>query len=305
VRPTRRDLRAPSSVGDPESLVERTGDERRPPGAEPIEGPLSDWVPRLEALASVLGADPRVRVSFHLCRGIGDAVLQRIEKAWKVDRFEPAIRNLYRSANGVCLLWVGTEHPLFARVEARWRETGFGLGTFDRRRVPPSRLPTTHQVDGFAGYRWDGPGAPPEGSPPWGAIFLPPLQKVLGKRKGVVQTAYGSLPDDLERTIAGRSWRGESFERALRVLDYPCDDCPAAFVMTEGASAPPVMLADDHVSWTRSRLATFESYLEHVLATLGTTRARMEWFAGAKNAPEGPPRPLTLDDVLRPVVHPR
>lgn len=276
-----------------------TGEPEPAPALAPIEGPLADWVARLEALAERLRKDPRVNVTFRLGEPIPPATLARIESSWKVDAFEPAIRNVYRQANGVCLLWISTHHPNYERVRKHWRKSDlpFVHGV--------SHMPSPREVDGFAGVWWEGPGPLPGGTPPWGAIYLPPLERVAGRSGGLFQTNFDTVPSDEERRIAGKTWRGSDFEDALRVFDYPNDFCPAAWVMEEGVSAPPVVLADDHTNWASGRYASFESYMEHVLGTLGTTQARMDWFDllhRATDEPVGSPRSLALDELLPPSV---
>ena len=123
-------------------------------------------------------------------------------------------------------------------------------------------------------------------------------RKVMGRASGFIQASFGDIPNDLERSVAGETWRGDALERALRVFDYPDDYGPAAFVMKEGAADPRVVLADDHSNWASGRHAAFEAYMEHVLGTLGTIRARMDWFAGPPSEEAGPPERTSLDTLL-------
>jgi hypothetical protein len=54
-----------------------------------------------------------VNAALHLEAPIGDDELARLEASWEVEAFAPAIRNLYRQANGLCLLWISTHHPYY------------------------------------------------------------------------------------------------------------------------------------------------------------------------------------------------
>ena len=91
---------------------------------------MPSWFDRLQVLATQLRADPRVKVSFHFGHPIPDDTLAALEQRWGVEAFCPAIRDLYRQANGVSLLWISTHHPLYDRVKARWQKRGFSLGAF-------------------------------------------------------------------------------------------------------------------------------------------------------------------------------
>ncbi|MFT3775909.1 MAG: hypothetical protein QM820_61985 [Minicystis sp.] len=250
-----------------------------------LEGPLADWVTRLEALALKLRRDPRVNVTFFRVAGITDDALARLAARWKVGRFAPAVENLYRQANGLCLLWIATHHPCYPLVRERWAKSGF-CGGFSTEPRTFAHMPTPQQVSDFAGYIWNGPDAPPHGDPPHGIIYLPPLEKVLGGSSSMFPTSTGVFPPDHERTFFGKVWKGNTFEEALRVFDYPEDYSPAAFVMEEGVADPPVVLAEDYTAWDDGPATTFERYLEHVLATMGLRGARRAWFrAGASEPP--------------------
>jgi hypothetical protein len=261
-----------------------------------IEGPLADWVARLETLAEALCHDPRVNVVFYKAAGIEESVLARLESTWKVGSFAPAIRNLYRQANGLCFLWMSTHHPYYPLVREHWTKAGMPQG-FSTSPREFRHMPSTHQVDDFPSFIWEGPDAPPHGSPPYGAIYLPPLEKVMVRKAGFIKTSYGGY-EGTERNICGRTWKGNSFEEGLRVFDYPQDYCPAAFVMEDGQADPPVVLAEDHSSWDGGRQVSFEAYLEHVLATLGMIGPRRAFFVPGAEAIA----PLLFDEVLPPSI---
>ena len=100
----------------------------------------------------------------------------------------------------------------------------------------------------------------------------------------------------------GRPWKGNEFEQAIRVFDYPSDDMPVGFVMEEGVSDPKVLIAFDHTDWRGAAPATaeeavdFETYLELVLATYGTKEARRDWFL--RPAAERKVEPVELAEIL-------
>lgn len=270
-----------------------------PAGGPEPHGPLHDWVARLEALASRMVGDPRVAVTFERAAGIDEDTLAALEASWKIERLAPAIRNVYGQANGLCFLWIATHHPYYPLVRDHARERHSNLGGFSPEPRPFSQMPTPTQVDQFASFVWKGSDAPPQGTPPYGAIYLPPLEKVLGRRGGMFQTSFGSHRPDQERSVLGRVWKGDSFEDALRVFDWPEGYSPAAFVMEEGVADPPVVLAFDHSGWDEGPATTFERYLEHVLATLGLHQARRAYFLAGAGEPSPP---LELESVLPPSI---
>ena len=270
-----------------------------PAPAPTTGGPLHDWVARLEALASSMVGDPRVDVTFQRAEGIDEDTLAAIEASWKIDRLAPAIRNVYGRANGLCFLWIATHHPYYPLVREHRSERNAYLGGFSSEPRPFSRMPTPTQVDEHASFVWKGLDAPPHGSPVYGAIYLPPLEKVLGRRGGMFQTSFGSPRPERERTLLGKVWKGSSFEDALRVFDWPESYSPAAFVMEEGVADPPVVLAFDHTGWDEGPATTFERYLEHVLATLGLHQARRAYFLAGAGEPSPP---LDLQSVLPPSI---
>lgn len=248
-------LEAILSGQDPDDLV-------RP--ADTLEGPLSDYVARLIQYAQTLREHPRLKVGLHCtAAGAHPDRIARLAQEWKLDKFEPAITNLYTQTNGFCLSWIDTLHPEF---KAQWSpfQHHHYLNQLYNDPIPSTRAPSSRDLESF----------------PWhigGIAWILPLEDALKRREGFFTYDYGVVDEDEEVEAYGRTFQGEQLERGVRVFDAGLHYYPVGFLMDPPVEAPPVIIGDDYgACWTDSRIMTFEDYLEGLLNThfvLPTRRA--------------------------------
>ncbi|MCB9759836.1 MAG: SMI1/KNR4 family protein [Alphaproteobacteria bacterium] len=215
------------------------------PGPTDRTRPLADYVPRFEAMVRALEADPDVLVlNAFVGPPLSEAALADLEQRWG-GPLSPALRDLYRQADGLTLRWIRMDNPRF----------------------DPSRH---HVRTGRAGY--GDPVADDDACD--GALLLLPLEEVLfADRRD--QLIHDFHTDDATVSFAGETWGERAFREALRVVDWFSAPNMAALVMRPGEPEGPVILGDDHgASFTDSRRISFETYMEGQLRSFARVDTR-------------------------------
>lgn len=210
-----------------------------------LEGPLSDYLARFEAMVAELEASPQVHlVNAYAGMPMEEAEIEALERQWG-GRLGPALRNLYRQADGLTLLWISEDNPNYNRYKHRRR---FG-------RVSWSDF-------------YDDQGACD------GALCLLPLRDVL-LRSWYDHHVFDWMNDETRETFGGEDWGQLELAKALRIFDYFNFFNAAAMVMRPGEPEGPVVLGDDHCAcWTDSRRVSFEAYMEGQLASYARVQTR-------------------------------
>lgn len=212
-------------------------------------GPLSDYMDRVEKRVAELRADPRIFVRYYRAPGVSSTTLQKMAKNWDVDAWSESIQNFYRQANGFMLCWFAQQHP-------DWKQYK------DSIRLSETSFPTSYQMENL----------------PWelgGMIWLLPIEDALNPKAGYINFAYDVLDPQTERQLCGRSFRGEELERSIRVFEYAIHYYPIGFLSGKGISDPFVLCGDDYgACWEGSSVTNFEGYLENLLSSYGRIDAR-------------------------------
>ena len=214
-----------------------------------LSGPLSNYMERVDQLVAKLRADPRVFIRYYRAPGVSSAGIKKTAKAWGVEALAPSIENFYQQANGFMLCWFATQHP-------EWKDYK------DNRFPTETRHPTSYEMESL----------------PWelgGLIWVLPIEDALCKSKGYINFAYGVVDPEEERTLCGRTFKGEALERAVRVFEYGMNYYPVTFLSGEGIADPPVLPGDDYgACFEDGSETTFEDYLESLLGAYGYISAR-------------------------------
>lgn len=212
-----------------------------------LEGPLADYLERVEALAKQFEDDPRIASAFYRPPGVSSVTLERVAKDWEVEELPADIANFYRQANGLYFIWFPIHH-------SEWDAS-------TRYKIPRGRFPTSYELESLPVHIG-------------GVIWILPIEEALKKSGSHVSFAYGSITG--ERNFWGGAFQGEEVERSLRLLEYGHYFYPVAF-LTHPAflkDFPVVMGSDYGAAWEDSYFSTFEGYLEDLLAGLGTPQTR-------------------------------
>lgn len=223
--------------------------------ADTLKGPLSDYVARLLQYAQTLRENPRLKVGLHCTMsGAHPDRIARQAKDWKLDKFEPAITNLYAQTNGFCLSWIDTLHPEFKERWSPYEHHAY-LNQLYNDPLPSTRAPSSRDLESF----------------PWhmgGIVWILPLEDALKRSEGFFTFNYGIVAEDEEVEAYGRIFHGEQLERGVRVFDAGLHFFPVGFLMDPPVASPPVIIGDDYgACWTDSRMMTFEDYIEGLLNT--------------------------------------
>lgn len=250
----------PASAPSPEKPKAR----KTPVAHAALEGPLGDWLPRFNHAVDELMKHPDVIIlNRAVAPGVSDDELAKVEKHLGA-KLSPAIKNLYRQANGLSLRWV-------SKASLAPREISEGSLEFHR---------------GLREY-------PSDNGHESGCICLLPLRKVFMPR---YQSWHDIFVFDFQKENTS-TWRGKSYNSwdlamATRVFDYKNFFRMTALVTIESPGDPSLAMGDDHgASWDEMSL-TFEQYFEVRLANYFAT-----WSSGDL------PRQPTLEQVLAAVRH--
>ncbi len=259
----------------------------------PLEGPLHDYMARLDAWVSAMRARPGIIAGYYAAPGASADRIDKLAKKWGLDSFSPAIRNLYLQADGFCVFWIDGNMP---NLKESWdpHRRHFYLNMIAIGEQPSRlRAPQPSEVESF----------------PWefgGIAWVLPIADALKQERGYYSFAYNVISDHETRGAYGREWRGESLERAIRVCEAGLQYYPVGFVMDPPQADPPVILGDDHgACWTDSRELRFESYLEGLLNHHFRLDARRQMIF-RNSAPTPLSEPLDLEPLLhKPPTLPR
>ena len=256
-----------------------------------LQGPLGDYMDRLDDYVRTLRQDPALKVGYWRNLPASAAHMDKLAKSWGVERFSDDLRNLYQQADGFVLYWVDTRHPEFKDM---WRG-GLAWDALERPTSPehPGAKLNALSTRDMETFPYD----------MGGACWLLPSAEVFKLSGGYFDFAYGVLDEDEETEAYGRTFVGEQLERAIRVFDVASQYYPVGLFMERGQSSPPVLTGDDHgACWTDSRHMTFEDYLESLLHQHFRLAVRGELVMGYNpNAVETQPRlpPIPLESLLR------
>ena len=221
---------------------------------EPLEGPLSDFIARLDNYVETLRENPNLKVGYYRRMPASAAHLDKLANAWEVDRFSDDIRNLYRQADGFVFFWADKNHPSF---QDRWatmkRRYSFDEVVHQAGREDPSaeRCQLRPQdMEHFPSHLG-------------GVCWMLPSADALKRSKGYYDYNFGDGQE--EEKFFGRTMTREALESRVRVFDLGMQYHPVAFFMEDGVANPPVLVADDYSIWPNSAWMTFEDYMESLL----------------------------------------
>jgi hypothetical protein len=252
-----------------------------------LDGPLGDYIARLDAYAAALRTIPGLKVGYTRNCGASPALLARLARAHGLDSFEPAICNLYQQADGLCIFWSNTSRPGHA---ASWPADM--LRRFDALAAAsphtPHRLPSPADLEAFPLHLG-------------GLLYLLPASLSLN-----IKNLYHSFDDGFEdvepRVAYGHTWRGATLEQSLRALDMSSPYYPVTLLISPPTASPLVIVGDDSgANWTDSRHASFEDYMEGLLNQHFTLAAREALIcAASRTAPRTftRPAPVLLSSLL-------
>ena len=229
------------------------GEDPNAAGDVELEGPLSDYIERMDAFAHKLAFDPRIESAYYRPPGVSSATLARVAKDWGLEQLPQDISNFYQQANGLYLVWFPNQHEDWDRKLAY--------------KIPRDRFPTSYDLENLPVHAG-------------GVIWILPIEDALKKSGSYISYAYGSITG--EREFWGGKFQGEEVERSLRTLDNGHFYYPVAF-LTHPAFLNdfPVVMGDDYgAAWEDSVFSTFEGYMEDLLAGLGTPGVRRRLTRG-------------------------
>jgi len=193
-----------------------------------FDGPLGDWLVRFKAFCDGLMKHKDVRVlNFSIGSPVSDAEIDRVEESIGAP-LTPAIKNLYRQANGLSLRWISKSH-----IEAIGREDDDEEFKFQ---------PKLREY-------------PSDNGTETGCICLLPLRKVFLQSD---QDWFGIFVFD----------KNDKAGQHIRVFDYYNFFHMAALQTSVNPGNPAVIIGDDHGACfdEPSPALTFEKYMERVLA---------------------------------------
>ncbi len=212
------------------------------PTSPTLTGPLSDWVDRFGRVTEELLAHRNVLVlNYHLNRPATEMDLRLVEKRLGAP-LAPAIRNVYLQADGLSMRWIAKTHPAI-REHAGDSRLKYRRGYL-----------TWGEVTSTGGLES-------------GCISLLPIKDVFlyadWKGHHVFDFHKGA---ELER------------QKAIRIFDYFNFYNMTAFDLDAGSPGDPaVIMGDDHgATFNDSAKTRFEPYMEMVLGTYFSTRARRD-----------------------------
>lgn len=239
---------------------------------EALEGPLSGFMAQLQAWLDRALAEEGVKVGCCIAPPASDKTLSRLASAWGLEGFSPAITNLYKQTDGLCVFWLDTNHPEYAeqwgRNNARWHYEDVARQTAEAGGPVMARMPTVYECESF----------------PWhlgGITAILPCSDALKRSEGFFNFAYDVVGEDEEREAFGRTWLGESLERAIRVFDVGLHYYPVGFLTEPVCADPPVLVGDDYgAAWEDSRQMSFEAYMEGLLHAHFTLAMRRGFVVG-------------------------
>ncbi|MFT5684828.1 MAG: hypothetical protein ACI8RZ_005773 [Myxococcota bacterium] len=210
--------------------------KKGPKGLE-LDGPMSDWLARFQAMVKALRGHPDVEIlNVNIGLPASEAKIADVEKRLG-KKLHPSISNFYRQCDGLSLRWIHTGHDSYEHKAAATSgmlrqydlENGASTGSF---LIFPI-------VDTFFSNSWSG-------------------------------ILYFDHDKDREETWNGKTYPAMTFGRSLRPFDYFSQFRLMGFVMVEGDGNPTVCMGDDYgACWTDSKTTDFESYMESMLAHYG------------------------------------
>ncbi len=220
--------------------------------APALEGPLSDYFDKLDAYVANLRKDQSLIVGYVRAPGASADRIDKLAKKWGLDSFAPSIRNLYLQADGFCVFWLKKGSPELKSAWASPHVSYFKQLAASKQQPVIGKLPTKRDMvmlpRGFGG-----------------AIWLLPIADALHKTKSATPLAHGIYADEETRELFGHTYKGEAFERGLRVFEEGNDFNPSVFVMSPVSADPKVIIGDDYGADWFEELRSFEDHMLRLL----------------------------------------